>query len=155
MVGWVLPSKKPRDHRAWVVLVSAACIRRLKIDPAAFLHDPHPSLCRRLPRTSLSIERLACCLAVHDLLRNLTNNGSRVPPATAGIMFLSGGLSELDSTLYLNAMNQQPNPWHVSFSYARALQNSVIKTWAGDDAKKAEAQAILARRAKENGMAQL
>merc|ERR1719181_736488 len=36
---------------------------------------------------------------------------SRVPPATAGIMFLSGGLSELDSTLYLNAMNQQPNPW--------------------------------------------
>lgn len=39
---------------------------------------------------------------------------SRVPPATAGIMFLSGGLSELDSTLYLNAMNQSPNPWHVS-----------------------------------------
>merc|ERR1719163_1206422 len=77
MVGWVLPSKKPRDHRAWVVLVSAACVRRLKIDPAAFLHDPHPSLCRRLPRTSLSIERSACCLAVHDLLRNLTNNGSR------------------------------------------------------------------------------
>lgn len=35
---------------------------------------------------------------------------SRVPPATAGIMFLSGGLSELDSTLYLNAMNQQSNP---------------------------------------------
>jgi len=50
---------------------------------------------------------------------------SRVPPETAGIMFLSGGLSELDSTMYLNAMNQQPNPWHVSFSYARALQNSV------------------------------
>jgi fructose-bisphosphate aldolase class I len=80
---------------------------------------------------------------------------SRVPPATAGIMFLSGGLSELDSTMYLNAMNQQPNPWHVSFSYARALQNSVIKTWAGDDSKKAEAQGILARRAKENGLAQL
>merc|ERR1719163_2782035 len=80
---------------------------------------------------------------------------SRVPPATAGIMFLSGGLSELDSTLYLNAMNQSPNPWHVSFSYARALQNTVLKTWAGDDAKKAEAQAILARRAKENGLAQL
>jgi fructose-bisphosphate aldolase class I len=80
---------------------------------------------------------------------------SRVPPATAGIMFLSGGLSELDSTLYLNAMNQSPNPWHVSFSYARALQNTVLKTWAGDDAKKDEAQAILARRAKENGQAQL
>ena len=52
-------------------------------------------------------------------------------------------------------MNQSPNPWHVSFSYARALQNTVLKTWAGDDEKKAEAQAILARRAKENGLAQL
>merc|ERR1711990_922070 len=80
---------------------------------------------------------------------------SRVPPATAGIMFLSGGLSELDSTLYLNAMNQQSNPWHVSFSYARALQNTVLKTWAGDDANKAKAQAILKRRAAENGLAQL
>ena len=47
----------------------------------------------------------------------------------AGIMFLSGGQSELEATLNLNAMNQSPNPWHVSFSYARALQNSVLKTW--------------------------
>ena len=47
----------------------------------------------------------------------------------AGIMFLSGGQSELEATLNLNAMNQTPNPWHVSFSYARALQNSVLKTW--------------------------
>lgn len=46
-----------------------------------------------------------------------------------GIMFLSGGQSELEATLNLNAMNQSPNPWHVSFSYARALQNSVLKTW--------------------------
>jgi fructose-bisphosphate aldolase class I len=81
---------------------------------------------------------------------------SRVPPETAGIMFLSGGLSELDSTMYLNAMNQQPNPWHVSFSYARALQNSVIKTWAGssDAAKIKESQEILLRRARENSEAQ-
>ena len=34
-----------------------------------------------------------------------------------------------EATLNLNAMNQKPNPWHVSFSYARALQNSVLKTW--------------------------
>ena len=46
-----------------------------------------------------------------------------------GIMFLSGGQSELEATLNLNAMNQSPNPWHVSFSYARALQNSVLKSW--------------------------
>jgi hypothetical protein len=46
----------------------------------------------------------------------------RVPPAVPGIMFLSGGQSELEATMNLNAMNQAPNPWHVSFSYARALQ---------------------------------
>jgi hypothetical protein len=45
-------------------------------------------------------------------------------------------------------MNQSPNPWHLSFSYARALQNTVLKTWAGDDSRKAEAQAILGHRAK-------
>lgn len=50
----------------------------------------------------------------------------RVPPAVPGIMFLSGGQSELESTLNLNAMNQSPNPWHVSFSYARALQVRMV-----------------------------
>jgi fructose-bisphosphate aldolase class I len=35
------------------------------------------------------------------------------------------------------------------------LQNSVIKTWAGDDAMIGKAQAILSRRAEENGLAQL
>ena len=58
---------------------------------------------------------------------------SRVPPAVPGIMFLSGGQSELEATLNLNAMNQSPNPWHVSFSYARALQNSVLKAWQGEE----------------------
>ena len=50
----------------------------------------------------------------------------RVPPAVPGIMFLSGGQSELEATLNLNAMNQSPNPWHVSFSYARALQVFIL-----------------------------
>lgn len=49
-------------------------------------------------------------------------------------MFLSGGQSELEATLNLNAMNQTPNPWHVSFSYARALQNTCLKTWQGESA---------------------
>lgn len=40
----------------------------------------------------------------------------------------------------LNAMNQQANPWHVAFSYARALQNSVLKTWQGDESKLEAAQ---------------
>ena len=80
---------------------------------------------------------------------------SRVPPAVPGIMFLSGGQSELEATLNLNAMNQSPNPWHVSFSYARALQNSVLKTWMGNPDNVPAAQAALIQRAKANSMAQL
>merc|ERR1711994_701590 len=82
--------------------------------------------------------------------RTLASLNRRVPPAVPGIMFLSGGQSELESTLNLNAMNQTPNPWHVSFSYARALQNTVLKTWQGDSANKDAAQAILLRRAQAN-----
>merc|ERR1712032_1395918 len=78
-----------------------------------------------------------------------------VPPAVPGIMFLSGGQSELEATLNLNAMNQSPNPWHVSFSYARALQNTTLKTWAGKDENKVAAQAKLIQRAMANSKAQL
>eukprot|EP00239_Pterosperma_sp_CCMP1384_P005124 CAMPEP_0197849738 /NCGR_PEP_ID=MMETSP1438-20131217/13078_1 /TAXON_ID=1461541 /ORGANISM="Pterosperma sp., Strain CCMP1384" /LENGTH=381 /DNA_ID=CAMNT_0043462559 /DNA_START=67 /DNA_END=1212 /DNA_ORIENTATION=- len=81
--------------------------------------------------------------------------GNRVPPSVPGIMFLSGGQSELEATLNLNAMNQTPNPWHVSFSFARALQNSVIKCWAGDESKTEEAQKILLARCKANSDANL
>lgn len=78
----------------------------------------------------------------------------RVPPAVPGIMFLSGGQSELEATLNLNAMNQSPNPWHVSFSYARALQNSVLKTWKGEDGNWDAAQKALIKRASANSAAQ-
>merc|ERR1740121_2630190 len=73
-----------------------------------------------------------------------------VPPAVPGIMFLSGGQSEIEATLNLNAMNQSPNPWHISFSYARALQNTTLKTWAGKDENKIAAQAKLSQRAQAN-----
>jgi len=79
----------------------------------------------------------------------------RVPPAVPGIMFLSGGQSELEATLNLNAMNQSPNPWHVSFSYARALQNSVLKVWQGKPENLKAAQEALLKRAKANSEAQL
>jgi len=85
----------------------------------------------------------------------LTGLKRRVPPAVPGIMFLSGGQSELEASLNLNAMNKTPNPWHVSFSYARALQNTVLKTWQGNPANVKAAQDALLRRAKANSDAQL
>ena len=60
----------------------------------------------------------------------------------------AGGQSELEASLNLNAMNKTPNPWHVSFSYARALQNTVLKTWQGQPGNVAAAQQALLRRAK-------
>jgi len=77
-----------------------------------------------------------------------------VPPAVPGIFFLSGGQSEIQATENLNAMNKTPNPWHVSFSYARALQNTTLKTWAGKDENKIAAQSKLFQRASANSKAQ-
>ncbi|VAH71153.1 fructose-bisphosphate aldolase 3, chloroplastic-like isoform X2 [Triticum dicoccoides] len=79
----------------------------------------------------------------------LTMLRRRVPPAVPGIM------SELEATMNLNAMNQSANPWHVSFSYARALQNSVLKTWQGQPENIEAAQKALLVRAKANSLAQL
>jgi fructose-bisphosphate aldolase, class I len=55
-----------------------------------------------------------------------------VPAAVPGIMFLSGGQSEVMATRHLNAINQLGNaPWQLSFSFGRALQSPALTTWAG------------------------
>ncbi|KAH9611539.1 hypothetical protein KSS87_007628 [Heliosperma pusillum] len=69
--------------------------------------------------------------------------------------FLSGGQSEVEATQNLNAMNQKQTPWHVSFSYARALQNTCLKTWGGRPENVKPAQDALLIRAKANSEAQL
>lgn len=79
-----------------------------------------------------------------------------VPPALPGIMFLSGGQSEEEASLNLNAINAiGPHPWKLSFSYGRALQASCLKAWKGIPTNKAEAQKVLLERAKANSEAQL
>lgn len=56
-----------------------------------------------------------------------------VPPAVAGVTFLSGGQSESDATLNLNAINKfhAKKPWPLTFSFGRALQASVLEAWKG------------------------
>jgi fructose-bisphosphate aldolase class I len=80
-----------------------------------------------------------------------------VPAAVPGIVFLSGGQSEIEATANLNAINQCPllKPWTLSFSYGRALQASVIREWSGKDENVGKAQQVLLHRAKANGQAQL
>ena len=74
-----------------------------------------------------------------------------------GVTFLSGGQSEEDASLNLNAMNALPGkkPWALTFSYGRALQASTIKAWAGKTENVVAAQAVLTKRALANSEAQV
>ena len=78
-----------------------------------------------------------------------------VPAAVPGIMFLSGGQSEEDATVHLNAMNAKfaPTPWKLSYSYGRALQQSCLKTWKGEAGNVQAAQETLLERARANSAA--
>jgi fructose-bisphosphate aldolase class I len=76
-----------------------------------------------------------------------------VPAAVPGIVFLSGGQSELEATENLNAINRIGGPWPLSFSYGRALQASALKAWAGELANAEAAQAVFVHRARMNSLA--
>jgi len=80
-----------------------------------------------------------------------------IVPALPVVCFLSGGLSEEDASLNLNALNQLdvPRPWKLTFSYGRALQSSVLKAWGGKPENVAAAQKALLVRAGANGSAAL
>jgi fructose-bisphosphate aldolase class I len=79
-----------------------------------------------------------------------------VPPSVPGITFLSGGMSEEDASLALSLINNVPGPcpWSLTFSYGRALQQSCLKAWLGQDANIPAAQAVLLARAEANSLAQ-
>jgi fructose-bisphosphate aldolase class I len=77
-----------------------------------------------------------------------------VPAAVPGIVFLSGGQSEVEATENLNAINQvDGSPWPLSFSYGRALQASALKAWGGDPANVEAAQTVFLHRARMNALA--
>ena len=76
-----------------------------------------------------------------------------VPASLPGVVFLSGGQSDLAATAHLDAMNRIGAPWPLTFSYSRALQNAALKAWSGKAANYASAQAAFAHRARMNGLA--
>ena len=80
-----------------------------------------------------------------------------VPAAVPAIVFLSGGQSEEQATLNLNAMNQLKGkkPWSLSFSFGRALQQSTLKAWAGKEENVQKARAAFLTRCKANSEATL
>ena len=88
-----------------------------------------------------------------------------LPKNLAGVVFLSGGQGDEQATAHLNKMNQMDKqPWPLSFSYSRAIQNPVLKKWAEDFKKNISAgggssfggkaaQDILLFRSKMNSLA--
>jgi fructose-bisphosphate aldolase class I len=71
-----------------------------------------------------------------------------------GIVFLSGGQSDEDSTANLNAMNARgPHPWQISFSYGRALQAPSLAAWGGKAENVEAGQRAYYHRAKMNSAA--
>ena len=77
-----------------------------------------------------------------------------VPAAVPSINFLSGGLSPQQATAYLNAMNELAGqPWELSFSYGRALQEPALAAWKGNTNNAEQTQAALLDRARLNGAA--
>lgn len=77
-----------------------------------------------------------------------------VPAAVPGIAFLSGGQSAELATAHLNAMNRRgPQPWQLSFSYGRALQEPTLNAWRGKPENVKYAQDLLEHRAHCNSEA--
>ncbi len=77
-----------------------------------------------------------------------------VPAAVPGIVFLSGGQSDVAATERMNAICRADNlPWTISFSFGRALQDAALKAWRGSADNVTRAQTALHHRAKSNGLA--
>ena len=79
-----------------------------------------------------------------------------VPDDVPGIVFLSGGQSEIEATENLDQMNKIGNlPWNLSFSYGRALQASALQAWSGKVENEETASMAFNHRAEMNSLATL
>jgi fructose-bisphosphate aldolase class I len=74
------------------------------------------------------------------------------PVAVPGIAFLSGGQSEVEATVNLDAINRLGGPWALTFSYGRALQAAPLRIWAGKSENVIAAQSAFAHRAHMNAL---
>jgi len=77
-----------------------------------------------------------------------------LPDELPGVVFLSGGDSPEDATSHLNKLNEEDVvAWQLSFSFGRALQEPVLKTWEGKEENIPQAQKAFYERARLNSLA--
>jgi fructose-bisphosphate aldolase class I len=79
-----------------------------------------------------------------------------VPHECAGIVFLSGGQSPERSTENLNAIAKMgEQPWPITFSFSRAIEEPVLKAWGGKKENEDKAKKVLVETCKQNSLASL
>lgn len=80
-----------------------------------------------------------------------------VPAAVPGIAFLSGGQSDEEATVNLDAINRLAGdvgaPWRLTFSYGRGLQSAPQRAWRGEPANVERAQRAFLERARTTAAA--
>jgi fructose-bisphosphate aldolase class I len=123
-----------------------AALRAQRVDLQGMLLKPNMVIAGKLCKAQADSARIA------ELTLRCFH--AAVPAAVPGIVFLSGGQSEIEATANLNAMNAAGAlPWKLSFSYGRALQDSALKAWKGQAKNVPAAQAAFLLRAKCNALA--
>ncbi|MCB9816199.1 fructose-bisphosphate aldolase class I [Candidatus Nomurabacteria bacterium] len=79
-----------------------------------------------------------------------------VPHECAGIVFLSGGQTPERSTDNLNAIAKMGDqPWPITFSFSRALEEPVLQAWGGKEENIEAAKNALTEVSKKNSAASL
>jgi fructose-bisphosphate aldolase, class I len=77
-----------------------------------------------------------------------------VPHEVGGIVFLSGGQSPKRSSENLNAIAKMgPQPWPITYSYSRAIEEPTLLAWQGKPENIPEAQKVLLHACKMNSLA--
>jgi fructose-bisphosphate aldolase class I len=131
----------------WVLRTTFDHVYEHGVELTGMLLKPNMVLSGKKAPRQAGVEEVARA-TVECLLRS-------VPAAVPGIVFLSGGQSDLQATAHLNAMNSMYEglPWELSFSYARALQGQPMEVWGGDVGQVEAAQKAFYHRLKMNGAA--
>nr|XP_042117902.1 fructose-bisphosphate aldolase A-like [Peromyscus maniculatus bairdii] len=122
------------------------------------LSDHHIYLEGTLLKPNMVTPGQACtqkCSNEEIAIATVTALRRTVPPAVPGVTFLSGGQSEEEASINLNAINKCPlvKPWALTFSYGRALQASALKAWGGKKENLKAAQEEYIKRAQANSLA--
>lgn len=78
-----------------------------------------------------------------------------VPHEVPGVVFLSGGQAVVRATENLQEIaTRGAQPWGITYSYSRAIEEPILDAWRGEDANIERAQKVMLHRLKMNSLAQ-